>query len=187
MIPEVSLLGSWQPATSEERLDRLESLAAIHQLAVRYALAVDSRDLETLVSLFAADVTVGKDRKGREALKVWFARILKGMRVSVHFVGNHVIDFDDPDHARGIVYCQDELERPATGQWQQGKIQYWDDYCRVEDRWYFTRPTASRPGTHSGLSPDFRADRTACTLREFLPQARLADHPRWRNAPSCDK
>jgi SnoaL-like domain len=144
MIPEVSLLGSWQPATSEERLDRLESLAAIHQLAVRYALAVDSRDLETLVSLFAADVTVGKDRKGREALKVWFARILKGMRVSVHFVGNHVIDFDDPDHARGIVYCQDELERPATGQWQQGKIQYWDDYCRVEDRWYFTRRRFNR-------------------------------------------
>jgi hypothetical protein len=144
MISEVSLLGSWEPATSEERLDRLESLAAIHQLAVRYALAVDSRDLDTLVALFAADVKVGKDQTGREALQRWFARILKDMRVTVHFVGNHVIDFDDPDRARGVVYCQDEMERPITGEWHQGRIQYWDDYRRVEGQWFFTRRRFNR-------------------------------------------
>ncbi len=144
MISEVSLLGSWQPSTSEERLDRLESLAAIHQLAVRYALAVDSRDLDSLVSLFSPDVKVGKEQTGRDALKGWFATILRGMRVSVHFVGNHVIDFDDQDHARGVVYCQDELERPATGDWQHGKIQYWDDYRRVEEQWCFARRRFNR-------------------------------------------
>ena len=136
--PATSRLGSWAP-TGDDRLDRMESLAAIHQLAFRYALAVDSRDMDALVSLFVPDVRVGKDSYGRAALKAWFDQILRGMRVTVHFVGNHVIDFDDADHARGVVYCHDELERPASGEWQQGKLQYWDDYARVEGEWCFAR------------------------------------------------
>jgi hypothetical protein len=159
-------LGTWTPAAVEERLDRMESLAAIQQLPHRYALAVDSRDLDALVSLFVPDVRVGKDRRGRGALKAWFDEILRGMRVTVHFVGNHVVDFDDADRARGVVYCHDELERPSTGEWQRGKLQYWDDYARVEGEWCFARrrflrwylvDARDRPshgaGVNTGLDP----------------------------------
>ena len=58
----MSRLGTWTPSTIEERIDRMESLAEIRQLPVRYALALDSRDIATLVTLFPADVRVGADR-----------------------------------------------------------------------------------------------------------------------------
>jgi hypothetical protein len=131
-------LGPWQPTTAEERLDRLESLAEIEQLAYCYALALDSRDMDMMVSLFTADVRVGRDQTGREALRAWFVETLSEPKVSVHFVGNHVIDFDDADHARGIVYCHDELGRPNGG-WDHGMLQYWDTYVRVEGSWHFQR------------------------------------------------
>lgn len=135
----MSRLGGWEPQTIEERLDRMESLAAIQQLAVRYALAVDSRDMDTIAALFASDVRVGKDAHGRDALKAWFDEVLRHPRATVHFVGNHVVDFHDADHASGIVYCHDELERPLTGRWELGKLQYWDDYVRVDGEWCFAR------------------------------------------------
>ena len=51
----------------EARIDRLESLDAIRQLPAKYALALDMRDMEAMVSLFPADVRVGKDASGRAA------------------------------------------------------------------------------------------------------------------------
>ena len=132
-------LGPWRPNTADERLDRMESLANIRQLPYRYAVALDSRDMDAMVELFVPDVAVGKDQRGRDALKAYFDRIMRLPRTSVHFVGNHVVDFLDADHARGIVYCHDELERPATGKWEIGKLQYWDDYVRVDGEWCFAR------------------------------------------------
>ncbi len=69
-------------------------------------------------------------------------KTLSEPKVSVHFVGNHVVDFDDADHARGIVYCHDELGRPNGG-WDEGMLQYWDTYVRVDGpdgpEWCFDR------------------------------------------------
>jgi hypothetical protein len=127
----------WNPKTAEERLDRLESHTEIRQLASRYALAVDTRNLDDLVELFPEDVQVGRDQRGREAMKAWFARTLSTFGDSIHFVGNHVIDFDGPDEAHGVVTCRDELEK--GGEWHVGVIQYWDGYLRRNGRWYFKR------------------------------------------------
>ena len=132
-------LGAWQPASVEERLDRMESYAAIQQLASRYARALDARDMDTVVSMFDPGVQVGADEHGREALKAWMSRLMSEMRTSVHLVCNHVIDFADADHASGVVYCRDELEQPETGEWLVGTIQYWDDYERIEGEWCITR------------------------------------------------
>ena len=135
-------LGVWQPGTADERLDRLEALAAIRQLPVRYALAVDSRDVDALVALFRPGVRVGRDETGRDALRRWYVKILSDLTTSVHFVGNHVVDFDDAEHAHGVVYCRDELARPSGG-WDVGMLQYWDTYVRVEGasgpEWCFDR------------------------------------------------
>ena len=117
----------------------MESLAEIRQLPYRYALALDSRDMDALVDLFVPDVRVGRDEIGRDALKRWFTNTMRRMRTSVHFVGNHIIDFDDADHAHGIVYCRDELERPTTKEWEVGMLQYWDSYVRVDGEWCFQR------------------------------------------------
>jgi hypothetical protein len=135
----MSRLGTWIPATTEERLDRMESLADIRQLPYRYALALDSRDMDSLVELFVPDVRVGRDETGRGALKRWFTQTMSRMKTSVHFVGNHIVDFDDADHAQGIVYCRDELEQPETQKWEVGMLQYWDSYVRVDGDWCFQR------------------------------------------------
>ena len=97
----MSRLGTWVPTGVEERLDRMESLAAIQQLPPRYGLCLDSRDMDAMVELFVPDVRVGRDQTGREALKRWFTVTMSKMGASVHFVGNHIIDFDAADHAHG--------------------------------------------------------------------------------------
>jgi SnoaL-like domain len=132
-------LGEWVPTTLEERLDRMESYAAIQQLASRYARALDARDMDTVVSMFDPNVQVGAGAYGREALKAWMSVGMSRMRTSVHLVANHVIDFHDADHASGVVYCRDELERPDTGEWAVGTIQYWDDYTRLDGEWCISR------------------------------------------------
>lgn len=132
-------LGTWMPVNVEDRLDRMESHAAIQQLASRYARALDARDMDDLVSLFSPHVQVGSDGSGREALKEWMLVMMSHVRASVHLVANHVIDFHDRDHASGIVYCRDELERLDTAEWAVGAIQYWDDYQRVDGEWCISR------------------------------------------------
>jgi hypothetical protein len=158
----MSLLGPWEPQTPEERLDRLDSLALITQLPPRYALALDSHDLDGMAALFVPDVRVGREQRGRPALKAWFEEIVKRHGASVHFVGNHIVAFDDADHARGVVYCHDELERP-DGTWEMGKLQYWDTYVRVDRGWCFERrrflrwyicDALTRPSVGAGIGVD---------------------------------
>lgn len=159
----MSRLGTWKPSTPEERLDRMESHAEIRQLPYRYGLAVDSRDIDALVALFVPDVWVGRDGKGRPALKDWFINALSRPKTSIHFIGNHIIDFDGPDEAHGIVYCRDELEQPESGEWEIGVLQYWDTYRRVGGEWCFQRrkfhrwyidDALSRPAHGAGVGGD---------------------------------
>ena len=124
-------------ANLERRLERLEATLEIRQLVSRYALAVDSRDLETLVSLFVPDVQLGGERRGRQALREFFAESLSKIGVSILFVGNHVIEFDDADHARGVVYCRGQIQDGDA--WIEQAIQYRDSYERRDDRWLFVR------------------------------------------------
>jgi hypothetical protein len=133
---------NWHPANLEERIARLEALEQIRQLASRYALAVDTRNLEALADLFVDDVCVGRDGRGRDAIKRWYGRSLERYGTSIHFVGNHVIDFVSVDEATGVVTCHDELE--THGEWRLGKIQYWDTYARRGDTWYFKRRKLQR-------------------------------------------
>ena len=117
-------------------LAHLEACEEIRQLASRYAVAFDSRDLDSLVALFVENVRV-KDEVGRDALRRNFESQLEKLGVTILFVGNHVIDFDDADHARGIVYCKAEIQ--DGDRWIHQAIKYRDVYERCEGRWYFVR------------------------------------------------
>jgi uncharacterized protein (TIGR02246 family) len=122
----------------EARIDRLESLDAIRQLPAKYALALDMRDMDAMVSLFPADVRVGKDASGRQALRAYMDRTLRSPFTGTsHHIGGHVIEFDDPDHAHGVVYSKNEHE---TGdEWVIMQMMYVDDYIRQDGRWFFAR------------------------------------------------
>jgi hypothetical protein len=125
------------PSDIAARIDRLESYEEIRQLADRYAMAIDSRDLDALVALFVDDVHVGKNDVGRDALKRFFDASLREIGVSILNVGNHVIDFDGTDRARGVVYCRGEIE--VGDEWVVQAIQYRDAYARRDGHWYFVR------------------------------------------------
>jgi hypothetical protein len=124
-----------EAAGGEARLLRLEALEEIRQLASRYALALDSRDVPTLVSLFAEDVRTGDGGVGREALARWFDPVLRPYRATFHLIGNHVIDLVDDEHATGVVYCRPEHEVGEL--WVVMAMQYQDRYVRQGGRWYF--------------------------------------------------
>ena len=54
-----------------------------------------------------------------------------------HHIGGHVIEFTDKDHAHGVVYSKNEHETGAD--WVIMQMLYWDDYERIDGRWYFRR------------------------------------------------
>lgn len=124
--------------TLEQRLDRVESTEAIRQLAGRYSLSLDMRDLDAHVNLFAPDIRVGRNKVGREHLKAWVDTTLRDQFTGTsHHLGQHIIEFIDEDHAIGVVYSKNEHE---TGpEWVIMQMLYWDDYERINGQWYFRR------------------------------------------------
>src|SRR3954454_20588531 len=96
--------------TMAERIDRIESRLAIGQLPIRYAMAVDGRDVDTWLGLFVPDVQICRDQFGREALREWIEPALRTFRRSVHQIVGHRIELVDADHATGAVYCRAEHE-----------------------------------------------------------------------------
>lgn len=119
------------------RLDRLESSEQIRSLTARYALAADARDIDQLVSFFTTDTPVRPGVRGRDALKTAAEALLSQFTTTIHFVGNHVIDWspDDPDRASGVVYCRAEHE--FDDQWVIIPVAYRDRYQRIDGSWYF--------------------------------------------------
>jgi hypothetical protein len=127
------------PNAHERRLDRIESRLAIAQLPIRYAIAVDSRDIDAWVNLFVPEVRVGRDASGREALRDYITPLLRSFRRSIHSICGHQIDLDSSnlDSATGLVYCRAEHE--VEDRWIVMAICYFDEYRRVDDDWLFAR------------------------------------------------
>jgi ketosteroid isomerase-like protein len=119
-----------------DTLDQLVAYEDIRQLVARYALAVDSRDLDSLSGLFVDDVRVG-DERGRDALRRSFDASLRGVGVTILNVGTHVIDLVDDSHATGNVYCKGEIQ--DGDRWIHQAILYRDTYEQRDGRWLFVR------------------------------------------------
>jgi len=123
-------------------MNALEELIArdqIHQLADRYGIACDAKDLDSMALLFPEDVDSGRYGSGREGVKTCFDHVLRVFHCSMHMVGNHVIDFDSDDTAHGIVYCRAQHHVLEPEHWFDMALAYWDTYERQGDRWYFRR------------------------------------------------
>ena len=121
------------------RVDEVVARAEIRELAFRYALAVDGKDLDGLAALFVEDVDNGRYGSGREGVKTFYDHVLRAFHCSMHLVANHVIDFDDEDRAHGIVYCRAQHHVIEPEHWFDHALAYWDEYERVADQWRFRR------------------------------------------------
>lgn len=125
-------------AALSARIDRLEAIDEIRQLAAKYAVALDMRDLDSLVNLFVDDVGVPGKRRGRAALRDWYDTELRhDLLGSAHGILGHVIDVHDADHATGLVYSRNDLETATV--WVIELLAYLDSYERRSGRWFFVR------------------------------------------------
>ncbi|BBZ17781.1 polyketide cyclase [Mycolicibacterium gadium] len=159
------------------RLDRIESSLAISQLPSRYAMALDARDLDSLVAVFVPDVDAGAEGVGRDALKRWYNCVLRRFYRSIHLVCGHRFDFVDDDNATGSVYCRAEHE-DGDG-WYVITMRYDDVYARRNGEWCFVQrrehpwysvDVTERPG------PDFVRWPPDVTLRTAMPHRM----PTWK-------
>jgi len=117
-------------AALRELLDR----DAIRELAVRYCHCIWQRNI-AVVGLFAEDGRFGPTQ-GREQLRQFYTKVFTQSPSDPHpFAGNHVIDFDGPDHATGT--CYNDLRVNNEG-FRALNIGWWsDEYVRVNGAWKF--------------------------------------------------
>lgn len=128
----------------ERRVARLEAREEIRELVYHYSTAVDDRDVERLGQTFCIDGTFehadGRDtHHGREAIQNFYRARLALMGPTFHYAHNHVISFQDDDHAEGCVLAHAELALEGTT-YQVG-LRYSDAYRREEGAWRFSSRT----------------------------------------------
>lgn len=97
------------------------------ELAHRYAVALDRKDLDALAGLFVPAIA--------EKVRAQLAPAIERLGVTVLSVTTQVVDRVDEDHATGVVYCTAEIEDPDEG-WIRQSIVYQDRYERHDGRWY---------------------------------------------------
>ena len=119
-------------------LGQLLAYEEIRQLAARYALSLDSKDLDGLVDLFIDEVNVDATTRGHEALKAAFHNALASLGTTILSVSNHVIDLaTNGTSATGSVYCSAEIEQGEY--WLRQRILYRDRYELTTRGWKFSR------------------------------------------------
>lgn len=119
------------------RLAAVEDRLNIGQLPIRYALAVDSRDVDAWVALFEPDVDMGRYGRGREVLRDFITPQLRTFYRSLHLICGHRVELVDDTTATGKTYCRAEHE--VGGRFVVMGICYDDTYAKVSGEWFFRR------------------------------------------------
>ena len=117
-------------------IERTVARDEIRQLAYRYAQAIDHRDVDLMVSLYTPSARFGAYGEGHEALRALTAASLEDIGMAVLLIGNHVIDFTDPSHATGQVWCRGYIDDNTEGFIEQ-MIRYDDRYVHEDGKWLF--------------------------------------------------
>jgi 3-phenylpropionate/cinnamic acid dioxygenase small subunit len=123
--------------TLAERIADLEDRLNIGQLPIRYAMAVDDRDVDAWLTLFVPDIELGRQGRGREALRELITPQLRWFYRSVHQIVGHRVELLGSDTARGQVYCRAEHE--VGDRWIVMAIRYDDEYRKLDGEWFFSR------------------------------------------------
>ena len=123
----------------DARIRRLEDRAEIEDLVLRYFLAADDDDWETLGQTFAdhGSFSAGAFPGGsdRESVVAFIRADRRNMGVTVHTQNTTLITFTDDDHAGGVVGAHLELARGGTTVY--GAVRYYDTYIRTTGGWRF--------------------------------------------------
>lgn len=116
-----------------------EDHLAIQRLTSDFCWCADTRDVDGIVALFAADGVFDAEPaglgvfEGHEALSGFFGSLLPAHEYSQHIIGNHRIDLDG-DTATGTSYYLMQGAIKGTGRISAAGY-YEDRYVRTSDGW----------------------------------------------------
>lgn len=165
--------------TATAEVERLVSLEAIRDLARRYALAVDGKDVAGVAALFVPDVDNGRYGPGREGVRSFYDQSLRKFHCSVHLVANHVVDLDADDDGRatGVVYCIAHHHVLDPDHWFDEALAYFDSYERVGGDWLFRRRRVRSWYRQYHGHPEFGDERVVVEVEDSGPKrgARLPE------------
>jgi uncharacterized protein (TIGR02246 family) len=153
----------------ETALSQLAHRLEIQDLIVRYCVAVDDRDLDTVCDLFLPDATfssVGDPPTGRDEIREYYAARLERYGMTYHYPHGVTIQSLTEDEATGIVLAHAELS--IDGQLVVVAMRYYDRYARHEGRWVFAE---RRLQQFYALPHDELADGVGGTRRVRWPGA----------------
>jgi uncharacterized protein (TIGR02246 family) len=126
-----------------ERVQRLEDLAAIHQLFIDYGAHLDAKDFDAYASLFADDAEVllgpvGR-AKGRDNIRSMMESTTGGTPGdSFHLIGNPIVKLEGDTATSNVTWAvirSDESGKPLLGMLGHHR----DQLVRRDGRWYFQR------------------------------------------------
>ena len=118
------------------RLQRLVDREDLRDLALRYCLALDDRDWQTMAGLFATEAGFAGAR-GPEAI---ITRLRAGREAhgrTIHTPTGQLVQFESPTDASGIVLTLALLD--TGGQTTAAAMRCEDSYIREDGRWLFAR------------------------------------------------
>ena len=165
--------------TLEERVHRLESRAAIRELTARYNFGIDDRDLVSVGDLFTETATFRSadgvmTATGRVAICAQFSGRYDVLGPTNHVGHDHVITFEGPRRARGLLSAHAELWR--NGRTTVCAMRYRDIYAQCDDgQWRF----ADRELSFLYYLPldDYRDGLGQRDRNRAGPSAKAADYP----------
>lgn len=119
------------------RVSRLEDRVELEDLVVRYFLASDGDDLETIHGTFSNDATFAVSGNvlgtGPDGIVAFIVGQRANMGLTLHTPNYALFTFDGEDSARGLVGAH--LELVLGGRSTFGAVRYQDEYVRHEGRW----------------------------------------------------
>ena len=122
-----------------DALDQLAADLAIKDLAVRYSVAVDDRDLPVVLDSFTASGSferAGQVVRGQDDLRSFFSGMMDRYVLTRHLVEMHIVDpREHVDRASGTQHGSAELVLGDT--LYRAAYRYRDRYEREEGRWRF--------------------------------------------------
>ncbi len=167
----------------EPDIEVLRSEAAIRAVVLRYCRAIDRRDFDLVRECYHHDAT---DEHGSFSGTVdeyvkWVRTLLAKYSMTMHFVGNLLVELDGPDEARVETYgiathrgdpseptlnlttgfrFIDRFQRRSTdagADWRISRRVATTEWSRVEDPTSWWEPPASfRRGSHDRDDPVYR-------------------------------
>ena len=121
--------------TAMTDLEAMLARDAIRDLPLRYAKAIETRDVDAMAELFAAGARFGDFGTGPDACRRLMNDVMADNVFAVILVANHLIELDDPDRAHGEVWALCYAQTDAG--FNEQLLRYEDRYTCEDGSWKF--------------------------------------------------